>query len=1022
MKATLIPCGREGWERKKRLFSDIFSRRQGPPYIYNDVLILVPSSRMKRMYGRLFLDLVESAFLSPALVQPDIQTLHQFYGKLYSRVSGPELIDENSRLVLIEGIVKDALAGFSFSRGTDVLAPSLSSAVAAMIEQLSAAGVTAEKLAAAVALTDFNDKPQVRLLIGAYDKYEKDLASRGLIDPAGMLSYLVEHFDPSWLAAYSQVVIDGIHDARETELALLRKIAACEQCLLLVEAPSAPLLKKAGEFHPLRMTREFVEGLGGSVPEEPAPLNPGDLFLAEALFSNAPFELTVSAAPGPGSFDKRISALSAINMREEVSLIAGEVKDSIRAGTAPDSILVAFPSLDEYGPLVEEIFTDYGIPYNRALGRQLGTSPVAAALISLLRTCQEDFSGPSVLRAFSSPFLKFAETPGIAPAFDRFMRDRRITGGKQRWLAELAYAGNEDGGVDLISVALNDLFSALGKFSLDGSFPLDFWMERLAALLSWSGLGARVAIIKGPLNTNLQAHRKLGETLATLAAAGKRFSEYAYTFNEWFFLLRKTLMHARFQVPPEDEGGVQVLGFLESAGRAWNEVYLGGLVEGKFPQRLEQNIFLPELTLETLGVRSLEKARLNAAYHFYRLLLSAGKVTLTWPENEGDRPVVPSPFLEELAPLRTAGLMREASHVQFSLKTENSRSLPELAKAVGLAGDVKGIEKLWTADIEGAAAMKAAYEFKPAQAAPVVIPPSRSEFRVTELDDYLRCPYDYYIRHILRIGPLEEVTEDISPLDRGSKVHAILRNFYLSWNGPLTRENRNEAADLLKKLADSEFGKEADTFRNRRDKELFLTVMTGRFLDAEEEFWKQGMRPAYLELELEPYTLTLPDGRTVELHGKVDRIDVDESGSFVIVDYKTGDYPRPKMNLEQDIFQLPVYAAMAQQSLNAGARHALPVRKPIGLAYYDLKGKSGAGARDVVLYNKEARDDHPSSKPRASSKSAKEFEAILTQSMDKARGAIEGILAGEFFAEPQDENKCRYCPNEMMCDKTHDNE
>jgi hypothetical protein len=91
--------------------------------------------------------------------------------------------------------------------------------------------------------------------------------------------------------------------------------------------------------------------------------------------------------------------------------------------------------------------------------------------------------------------------------------------------------------------------------------------------------------------------------------------------------------------------------------------------------------------------------------------------------------------------------------------------------------------------------------------------------------------------------------------------------------------------------------------------------------------------------------------------------------------------------------------------------------KPIGLAYYDLKGTTGGGARDVVLYNNDVRNDHPSSKPKASPKGSEEFEEILKQSMDKARRAIEDILAGNFSSTPQDKNKCRYCPNEMMCEK-----
>ncbi len=70
-----------------------------------------------------------------------------------------------------------------------------------------------------------------------------------------------------------------------------------------------------------------------------------------------------------------------------------------------------------------------------------------------------------------------------------------------------------------------------------------------------------------------------------------------------------------------------------------------------------------------------------------------------------------------------------------------------------------------------------------------------------------------------------------------------------------------------------------------------------------------------------------------------------------------------------------------------------------------------------MLFNKETRDDHPSSKPKASSKSAEEFETILQQSLAKARKAIEGILAGAFTSKPQDQNRCRYCPLDMMCEK-----
>jgi len=1016
MQTRVVPYGAAGWSEKVRIVEDLFSKRSGPPFLYNDVLLIVPSSRLRRTYGRLFLDITERTHGCHALVQPDVQTLHLFLQRLFARAGGPALIDENGRLVLLEGIVKSCITGKkAFGNAPDILAPSLSAAVADMIEELSAAGVTPERLAEAVALSDVSDKPQVQLLREAYTAYERILAARGLVDPPGMLSLLADRFDPSWLSSYSTILIDGLHDASELQVRVLRKIAAHSDCTFLVDAPSPDSIRNAGEYHPLRLLKEFLARVGLMVGVSAEPPASDDGYLADALFSSGSFD--EAAMKVPPSFRKDLRLVSAITMREEVSFIAGEVKQSLQAGTPPDSILVAFPSLDEYGPLAEELFTDYGIPYNRALGRQLSTSPVATAVISLLSSCQEDHSGPSLLRVISSPFLKFGEALSLAPALARLMADRRITGGRHKLLAALKRSSPEAIDTLVLAEPLKDLFAALEPFSAREPAPLTAWMDRLSTLLSWSGLSARVTLIKGPLNRNLQAYKKLTETLASLRQAGNLFPEYSTTFSEWLFLLKKTFMHARFQVPPDDEGGVQILGMEESIGHPWKEIYLGGLTDGTFPRRLPQNIFLPEATLETLGVRTLENSRLNAASHFYRLLLSAPRVTLTWPENVGDKPIVPSPFLAELTPLLKAKVMKETRNVRSSLTIEESRSVPELAKSLGLAGDVAGLEKVLNSGREGIAGVARGLDYKHGETPGPLATRVRAEFSVTELDEYLKCPYAYYVKYLLNISPLEEVSEDITALDRGSKAHAVLRRFYEEWKGPVTAEERDKARELLASLARAEFRSEADTFRNRREQDHFVTVMAERFLDAEEAFWKHGFRPAYLEKKIESFKLALTNGAIVEIHGKIDRIDVDEQGNFIIVDYKTGGYPLPVMTIEQDIFQLPVYAVMARQALGDGNPG---LGRAVGLAYYDLSGKNKGATRDMVLYNKEALGDQPATKPKASPRSAADFEAIVNLSMDSARRAVEGIAGGAFPATPQDDNKCGYCPNGMMCRNSED--
>ena len=461
---------------------------------------------------------------------------------------------------------------------------------------------------------------------------------------------------------------------------------------------------------------------------------------------------------------------------------------------------------------MEELFLDYGIPYNRALGRQLGTSAVTTAVISLLRACQDDFSGPSLLRVFSSPFLLFGKRQEIAPAVDRFLREQNITGGRQKLLAALKYDVQNTTG--LPGGPIRELITALEPFGTDEAAGLSVWMDRLSRLISWSGLSERISLIKGPLNTNLQAFRKLEETFNSLAAAGRTFPGYRYTFSEWLFLLRKTLMHVRFQVPPEDEGGVQLLGLEESVAMPWSEIYLGGLIDGKFPQRLPQNIFIPEQTLEAMGIRTLDRVRLRASWHFYRLLLSAPRVTLSYPEQEGDKPVVPSPFLQELTPLIGAGIVNRGvvntSGLRFSLRIEDSRSLSELAKAMAIAAPERNtelgeqIDSLPEPRPEMAGRIEALIKSGVQQSRiELVLPcPVLHEFRITDLDIYLACPYDYYITRILGIEPLEEASDDLSPRDRGSKVHVILRDFYRSWTNrsPMRtgRQHWRSFADLAR--------------------------------------------------------------------------------------------------------------------------------------------------------------------------------------------------------------------------------
>ena len=291
---------------------ELLSQRSAPPFLYNDVLLLVPSARLSRTYGTLFLDMAERTQGTGAIVPPDIQTLSRFFQRLSLRLGGPPLIDENSRLILFEGIVKELITETGgFGGKPDLLAPSLSAAVASMVEELSSAGVGPERLAAAVASSESAGKRQVTLLVDAYERYERILDAKGLVDPASMLAKLAAHFDPAWLACYRTVIIDGIHHANELQVRILRGMTAHADCTLLVDAVSLDAIRRAGEYHPLRLVKEFLANIGASGGELSGSADADMRFVADALFSDRSFEQVARSAPKPDAFQRDLRLASA---------------------------------------------------------------------------------------------------------------------------------------------------------------------------------------------------------------------------------------------------------------------------------------------------------------------------------------------------------------------------------------------------------------------------------------------------------------------------------------------------------------------------------------------------------------------------------------------------------------------------------------------------------------------------------------------------------------------------------------
>lgn len=224
-----------------------------------------------------------------------------------------------------------------------------------------------------------------------------------------------------------------------------------------------------------------------------------------------------------------------------------------------------------------------------------------------------------------------------------------------------------------------------------------------------------------------------------------------------------------------------------------------------------------------------------------------------------------------------------------------------------------------------------------AAAARRLMDPSQRQLSVTQLEQYARCPFAYYLRYGLNLQ--EREAPQVRALEDGNVLHDILQEAGAFLTQALQEEEAVRLAEQLSGLKQEEyhvyqtcgryryFWKKLQKTVARALQILSRQVQMGDFQPKAFE-WKFG-RGADSGA---PVEVTLPDGRTLHLQGKIDRVDLWESETqrYVrVIDYKSGstEYKPAEMFAGLQL-QLPVYLEASEQAFDA---------QPAGFFYFHLK-------------------------------------------------------------------------------------
>jgi ATP-dependent helicase/DNAse subunit B len=228
-------------------------------------------------------------------------------------------------------------------------------------------------------------------------------------------------------------------------------------------------------------------------------------------------------------------------------------------------------------------------------------------------------------------------------------------------------------------------------------------------------------------------------------------------------------------------------------------------------------------------------------------------------------------------------------------------------------------------------------------------------FAITALEEYHSCPYRFFLKQLLKVKPLIKPQLLPDNLDLGNLYHHVLQEFTEAFRGQSLSDGhgqeyrqflggcfhdfyhewqQNAANDLIKLVLALQETQIWGTLQRWLSSELDWAIKSnGRFKIRFLEFGFGLARG-----DFDPASLTKPfqlgdDGTAVKIWGKVDRIDTDAEGNFVVYDYKSGRGPSTSEMLQGDYLQIPLYI-MALEELLFGAG------KAAGGSYLGLKEPS----------------------------------------------------------------------------------